>query len=292
MKRDQRFLLFSLLPAIIVLAAITLFPFFYLIFLSTHSWNISEPGSFKFNGIQNYISLFKDTRFQESIVRTLQYVGIAVFSEFGLGLAFALILSRKFWGRKVVIPILIAPLGVTPIVASLVWKIMYHSEYGLINYFIELLGMTPPLWISDQTVALYSIIIVDIWRWTPLMFVIFTAGLVALPKEIFEAADIDGASSWKKFSRITWPLMIPISSIAFLMRFMDAFKAFDIIYGLTKKGPGTNTETMNILLLLRSFRYYDFGLGSTIALIMLLLVIGLSTAFVKLLNVHIGESIY
>lgn len=292
MKSDRKFLLLSLLPTIVVLAAITLYPFFYLIYLSLHAWNISEPGSFAFNGVQNYISLFKDTRFQESILRTIQYVGIAVFTEFGMGLAFALILSREFWAKKIVIPIIIAPLGITPIVASLVWKIMYHSKFGLINYFIELVGMTPPLWLADQRFALYSIIIVDIWRWTPLMIVIFIAGLTALPKEIYEAADIDGASSWKKFTRITWPLLFPISSIAFLMRFMDAFKAFDIIYGLTKGGPGTSTETMNILLLLRSFRYYDFGLGSTIALIMLIMVIGLSTAFVRLLKIRIGESVY
>ncbi len=292
MKRDKRFLVFSLLPTIVVLAAITLFPFFYLIVLSLHTWNIAEPGSFAFNGINNYRGLFSDPRFRQSVLRTLKFVGVAIFFEFGLGLFLALVLNQKFWGKRIIMPLLIVPLGVTPIVASLVWKILYHSEYGLLNYFIEIIGLTPPLWLTDQRFALYSIIIVDIWRWTPLMIIIFTAGLTALPKEIYEAADIDGASGWKKFTKVTWPLLMPISSIAFLMRLMDAFKAFDDIYALTKGGPGTSTETMNILLLLRSFRYYDFGIGSTIALLMLLLVIGLCTAFVRVLRIRIGESIY
>jgi multiple sugar transport system permease protein len=292
MSRNKRFLFFSLLPTVIVLASLTVFPFFYLIYISLHSWNVADPGSFKFIGINNFITLFSDARFQEAMVRTLRYVSIVIVTEFGLGFGLALLFKQKFFGKKVILPVLIIPLGVTPIVASLVWKILYNSHYGLVNYLIELLRLTPPLWLTDAKIALYSIIVIDIWRWTPLMMLIFLAGLSSLPKDIYEAADIDGASEWRKLLFITWPLMLPISSIAFLMRLMDSFKAFDIIYGLTNGGPGTSTETMNILLLLTSFRYYDFGKGSTIALIMLFLVMGLCTAFVRLFRIRIGESVY
>ncbi len=291
-RNNRKFLFFSLLPTIAVLASLTLFPFFYLIYLSLHSWNVANPGSFKFNGINNFITLFSDARFQHAVARTFKYVSIVVTTEFGLGLGLALLFKQNFFGKKIVLPVLIIPLGVTPIVASLIWKILYNSDYGLINYLLELLKFTPPLWLTDARIALYSIILIDVWRWTPLMMLIFIAGLTSLPKDLYEAADIDGASEWRKFIYITWPLMLPISSIAFLMRLMDAFKAFDIIYGLTNGGPGTSTETMNILLLLTSFRYYDFGKGSTIALIMLFLVIGLCTAFVRLLHIRIGESVY
>ena len=292
MIRERKFILFSLLPTLVVLISITVFPFFYLIYLSLHSWNIAKPGSFRFNNFGNFIALFSDTRFLDSIIRTINYVGVAVVVEFGIGFGLATVLSQKFWGKKVILPLLIIPLGVTPIVASLVWKILYHSEYGLINYIIELMTFIPPMWLTDKNVALYSIIIVDVWRWTPLMMLIFIAGRTALPKDVYEAAEIDGARGWKRFKNITWPLLLPISSIVLLMRLMDAFKAFDDIYGLTQGGPGTSTETMNILLMLTSFRYYDFGKGSAISFVMLVLVIGLCTAFVRLFKLRIGETLY
>jgi multiple sugar transport system permease protein len=292
MKRERRFVLFSLLPALAVLISITVFPFFYLIYLSMHSWNIAKPGSFHFNNFGNFVALFSDPRFLNAILRTLNYVGAAVVVEFGIAFGLASFLSKKFWGKKVILPLLIIPLGVTPIVASLVWKILYHSEYGLINYFIELLGLIPPMWLTDKNIALYSIIIIDVWRWTPLIMLIFIAGITALPKDVYEAAELDGARGWQRFKNITWPLLLPISSVVILMRLMDAFKAFDDIYGLTQGGPGTSTETMNILLMLTSFRYYDFGKGSAISLVMLVLVTGLCTMFVRLFKLRIGENLY
>ena len=292
MRKGERNLVFLfLLPAVVCLILITVYPFVSLIHLSTCKYVLSERGGRPFVGFENYVRLFSHARFWSSMRITFIYALMAVGLEFFLGLGIALVLSRELKGRNVLIPLLIVPLGVTPIVASLVWKILYNSQFGLINYLLSVVGISPPLWLSHPQWALVSLVIVDTWRWTPLMMLIFLGGLSAIPRESYEAGVVDGASKWQIFLYITLPLLRPIIAVALFIRIMDVFKAFDIIYGLTQGGPGRATETMNIWLLLVSLRYYDFGLGAALAFVMLFLVIGICTLFMRILNVKIGESI-
>ncbi len=288
-KKSLIFLL--LLPAILCLVFFSVYPFVYLIYLSTHKYILSERGGYPFVGLENYYKLFFHPRFWNSVRITLTYAVMAVGLEFFLGFGIALVLSRELKGRNIFIPLLIIPLGITPIVASLVWKILYNSEFGLINYFLTVLRVLPPSWLSHPQWALVSLVIVDIWRWTPLMMLIFLGGLSALPREPYEAAVIDGASRWQIFRYITISLIRPIIAIALFIRIMDVFKAFDIVYGLTQGGPGRATETMNIWLLLVSFRYYNFGLGGALAFVMLFMVIGICSLLIRTLGIKIGESV-
>ena len=277
------------MPVIIILAIITFYPFVYLIFLSLQDWRLTGTAGLQisFCGLKNFKVLFLSHRFINSIIRSLFYVGLGVSIEFCLGLGLSLIFNKEFKGKRIIMPFFIMPVGITPIVASLTWKILYDSEYGLISFFLSLTGLASPQWLTNPRLALLSCIIIDIWRWTPFVMLVFLAGLGALPKEPFEAARVEGASKWQTLRYLTLPMLIPIAGIILLIRTMDAFKAFDIIFGLTGGGPGVATETMNIWLFFTNFRYLKFGLGAAAGVLMLGITIVTSVLLINLLGMKI-----
>jgi multiple sugar transport system permease protein len=197
-----------------------------------------------FIGLQNFIEIFSDNVFLYSLRVTAFFTLLSVFAEVGLGLELALLLNRQFKGLSIVRTLAIVPMTMSSVAAGYLWRFMYWPRYGLLDTLLSFLGIGPlPVWLSDPGTALLSVILVDIWQWTPFTSLIFLVGLSAIPRERYEAAEIDGASTWQTFRYITLPLMTGVIAVAVLFRITDCIRYFDQVYVLTRGGPGYETYT-------------------------------------------------
>jgi multiple sugar transport system permease protein len=262
-----------LAPAVLVLAALTLFPIGYVIWLSLTDYGVNSASpNGVFIGLDNYRLIKDDPAFWDSVRVTGLFIGGAVLTEFLLGFGIALLLNRKMRGLGLIRTLLLLPMVMTPVIVGLAWRMLYGPTYGFFDYLLSLLGLGQPAWLDDQHLALPSVIAVDVWQWTPFMFLLLTAGLHSMPTEPFEAARVDGAGRLATFRYLTLPLMRNIIIIALIFRAIDAFDTFDIIWVLTNGGPGTTTQTMTIYSYFQSFRWFNFGYGAALSVIMLAVV--------------------
>jgi multiple sugar transport system permease protein len=172
--------------------------------------------------------------------------------------------------------VFILPMMATPVAVALVWTMMFHPQLGVLNYLLSLVGIPPQLWVFDPGTVIPSLVLVETWQWTPLVMLIVLGGLAALPTEPYEAAQLDGASPWQTFWRITFPLVLPFLMVAAIIRTIDAVKAFDIIFVISQGGPGTASETLNIFLYLQAFAFYNIGYASAVVVVFFALIIALS----------------
>jgi multiple sugar transport system permease protein len=244
-----------LLPGLVFLFAIDLVPLLYSGWISLYEWWLVRPRNVRFVGLANYVGLAGDPAFRRSIALTTLFTVGAVLVEFLVGLGLALLFSQSFRFLRPLRVVLLLPLFVVPVVGATMWRVIFHPEMGVLNHYLELVGLGRPEWLSSSTLALVSITLVDAWRTIPFMFLVLYAGLEVQPAELFEAAAVDGASRWQAFRHITVPLLTYIMLVAILIRGMDAFREFDIIFVLTGGGPGNATETIQM------FNYRVFGLG-------------------------------
>jgi multiple sugar transport system permease protein len=254
-------------PSMIMLVVVSLVPFLYTIYLSFHAAKFGRVTDFV--GFDNYAVLLTDPRFWNSIGVAATFVLIAVPVEFMLGLAGALVLNQNVRGRSLLVPLLFMPTMMAPIVVGLLWKIMLAGSWGFFSYNVlerfNLLEGTSVF--ASPEFALYALIFVDIWQWTPFMMLAFFAGLQALPTGPYRAAAVDGASPLQMFFHITLPMMTPLLAVIGLLRFIDAFKVFDTIYILTGGGPGIATETPSILANKMTFEFWNIGEASALAVL-------------------------
>ena len=254
-------------PSMLTLTVVSLVPFLYIVYLSVHAAKFGRVTDFI--GAANYIALLTNPRFWNSIGTAVIFIAIAVPVEFMLGLVGALILNQNVRGRSVLIPLLFMPTMMAPIVVGLLWKIMLAGSWGLISYNVlerfHLIGQTSIFASSDF--ALYALIFVDIWQWTPFMMLAFFAGLQALPLGPYRAAAVDGANSVQVFFNITLPMLTPLLVVIGLLRLIDAFKVFDTVYILTGGGPGIATETPSILANKMTFEFWNIGEASALAVL-------------------------
>ena len=264
------------LPAALFILSMMAFPVLYTIWISLTDWSMTSSGAAQFIGLQNYIDLFKDPRFYNSIKLTLYFTILAVGVETVLGVGIALILNRDFKGKNIVKGILLLPMVATPVAIGLAWTLFYEPTIGLGNYLLQLMGLPVSNWLASNTSVIPSLAIVDIWEWTPMVTLIVLAGLAALPNDPYEAAMVDGASHWQVFRYITLPLLSPTILVAVVLRGIDAFKTFDIIYTMTAGGPGFASETLNIYAYNLGFGYFKFGAASSALVALLALVLGSS----------------
>lgn len=262
---------FMLTPALVVLAALTLFPIGYVIYLSLTDLGVNAPDG-AFIGLDNYTTIFSDSAFWDSVRVTGLFTGSAVAVEFLLGFGIALLLNRKLRGLGLVRSLMLLPMVMTPVIVALAWRMLYSPTYGVFDYVLSLVGIGQPDWLSNSHTALAAVIAVDVWQWTPFMFLLLTAGLHSLPSEPFEAARVDGAGRLSIFRFLTLPLMRNIIVIALIFRAIDAFDTFDIIWVLTNGGPGTITQTLTIYSYFQSFRWFNFGYGAGLSVLMLVTV--------------------
>jgi multiple sugar transport system permease protein len=226
-----------------------------------------------FVGLQNFYEIFLDSTFREVIGNTLVYVVSTVVTEFLIGLGLALLLNREFKGKRIIAPLIYLPMIVTPVAVGLTFRTIFNVEYGPLTYFLSLVGLSPIRWVASATYALFSLILVDIWQWTPFMFLVLLAGLQNVSPECVEASQLDGASYWQRFRHITLPFLRGSIAVAVLIRMIDAFKAFDIIYTVTEGGPGTSSTVISFFTYILAFRRFSLGSAAAMSLVLFFLIL-------------------
>ncbi|MEN6296375.1 MAG: sugar ABC transporter permease [Rectinema sp.] len=276
---------YLLLPSIIILFAIIVYPIGYSLWLSFHNLNINNPAKGQqFVGLQNYIDVIKSSDWWMSILRILYFVAADLIVGIPLGLAIALLLNKEHKGKGIVLAIVVFPYILAPIVNSLIWKLIYDPNYGLLNGLLTQLGIIKDYvaWLSDPKLAMIMLIIANLWQGTPFSIVLFLAGLKSIPKEEYEAAAIDGSSSLVSFRYITIPHLMPIIYMNVVMKTIATFKVFDIIYSLTGGGPGGSTTVVGMLIYKESFEYMKFGQGAAMSFLLLVIVLCFVIAYSRM----------
>ena len=258
-------------PTMITLTVVGLIPFLYAAYISFHEVKYGRVGDLA--GFTNYTALLSDSQFWHAMGVAVVFVMIAVPIEFMLGLAGALLLSQKVYLRSILIPFLFIPTIMAPIVVGLLWKIMLAGSWGLLSYNVlerfDILSEASVF--ASPDLALYGLIFVDIWQWTPFMMLAFYAGLQALPVNPYRAAAVDGATPIQTFFRITIPMMAPLLAVILLLRLIDAFKVFDTIFILTGGGPGNATESPSVLAYKMVFEFWNIGEACALAVLVWLM---------------------
>ena len=269
-------------PSVVLIVSLTIFPILYLLWISLLDWDLQRAGR-AFVGLANYAGARQDRRMWEALAHTLLIMAVAVTAELVLGLVLAEVLAGALPGKRVVIPLLILPVIMSPIVAGYGWRMLWDTQYGPINQLLGwLLGRPVTLvWLINSKTVYFSLIVTEVWQWTPFMFLALLAGLVAISPEIHEAAAIDGAGRWQRFWQITLPLIRPLMLVALLIRALDVFKIFDTVFSLTFGGPGTFTETITLYVYLLGFRNFRLGYTAAMAVLVLALVSLATTALLR-----------
>jgi multiple sugar transport system permease protein len=273
-------------PTILLLAGIGIFPFIYALVLAGYNIILSKPYlKHIFVGLYQYQALVQDPDFWHALKLTFVFTVEAVFLEFWFGLALALLFKRHLVGKSLMRVFILLPMIITPLVVGLIWRYMFFPGAGLVTYYVGGLlshfGVTSLPFLADPAWALQTVIFVDVWEWTPFMFLILSAGLASIPAQPYEAAEIDGASSWRVFWTITMPLLRPSILIALVIRTMDAFRTFDTIRVMTQGGPGDSTTTLNVWLTKVGFEFFDASKAAALSLMMMLMIIVLSFLFIR-----------
>jgi multiple sugar transport system permease protein len=280
-RRRRAYRLF-IMPALVVVGAVIVFPWLFTLWMSAFDWKIGTVAHFV--GLQNYTGLITNQRFLEAVGHTFYFTALAVVFPLVLGTIAALIFHREFPFRGMLRGIFVMPMMATPVAVALVWTMMFHPQQGVLNYLLSLVGLPPSLWVYDQKLVIPSLVLVEIWHWTPLVMLIVLGGLAALPSDPYESARLDGASEWQLFRYITLPLVAPFLAVAAVIRTIDALKTFDTIYVITGGGPGTASETINLYLYLQAFAFYNIGNASAVVVVFFVIVLALA-----LVLLHVRE---
>jgi multiple sugar transport system permease protein len=269
-------------PAIAFVALLMVFPVLYTLYLSFTNWNLTSGMPATFVGFRSYARVLVEPRFLDALGRTFAFTALAVALEGLLGVAAALILHRAFVGKGVAKLLLLLPLVATPVAVGIVFNLFFDPTIGLLNFVLTSLGLPPGLWVSHQKTVLVSLVLVDVWQWTPMITLIVLAGLAGLSDEPVEAARIDGASEWQIIRWVTIPMVLPVILTALILRLIDALKTFDIIFAMTGGGPGYASETLNILGFKYSFEYFRMGQAAVILVVLFCVVFACSLLIMRL----------
>jgi multiple sugar transport system permease protein len=261
---------FFLLPAIVWILIFTIFPLLYAIYNSFFSFRYGKINQFV--GLANFGRLFTDANLHGALWITITFVAVTVTAEMLLGFGLALIFSREIYGKNVWRAMMTLPLFATPVAMGYLGITLFYETNGPVNALIAALGGTPPPWLSNPTWAPIAVMLVDIWQWTPFVFLVALAGLQGLPEDVYEAAKVDGSSGLQLFRHITLPLMAPILWLILLLRLVEAFKVFDIPSSLTLGGPGRATEVYSLFTYRTALRFFDHGYAATQGFLLLIIV--------------------
>jgi multiple sugar transport system permease protein len=269
-------------PTLLFLIALNVFPLFYNVILSFTDASLLSPTS-HFVGGRNYAQVFANPHYGQAIRTTALFVFFAVAIELIVGFVLALALHKPFRGKTVVLTILLIPMMLSPAVMGLFWNLILDAQTGILNQALGALGFPQPQWRTDPSLKLTSVVMIDVWMWTPFMMLIALAGLNAIPTYIYEAAEIDRATAWSVFRRVTLPMSAPLLLLAVLFRTTDALKQFDLVMAVT--GPNDpRTQTLSALLYQRMLQNHQVGVGSAYAVLVLVIVIAVATVFTRYLD--------
>jgi multiple sugar transport system permease protein len=266
-----------ILPLALLLSAIMLYPLAFSGWLSLQDYRLTRLNDIKYVGFENFALIATDPSFLNAMANTMTFVAAAVAIELVLGLSLALLVQRLNLFRGVARSILLAPMFITPIAVGMMFRFLLNAEIGVVPHYLSKIGITID-WFGPD-LALFSLILIDVWQWMPFMLLMFLAGIEALPKAPYEAARVDGASPWLTFSRITLPMLRPIIVVALIIRALDAFKVFEYVFAITRGGPGNSTETIMYYIYQTGFRFFRMGEAAAAAImligVILILVIAL-----------------
>lgn len=271
-----------LLPGLLTLLLIIVFPLLFTIRVSFSGWNVSNP-EMNFIGWANYARMLQDGRFWASILRLILLAGGTVFIQYVIGFGMALLVWREVRGRRFWRVLFLVPMMTTPVVMAAIWQTIFNESLGPLNDLLGKVGIAPVKWLTDSGPALVALMTVEVWQWTPFMFLLLLAGLLSLPKEPFMAAAIDGAGVWRTFMKVTFPLMGPVSVAAIIIRLIEASKISDSVYVLTSGGPGSATESPGYYVYIRGLREQQTGYAGSLSLTYLVLMIVTLTIIAALL---------
>lgn len=272
---DKRIKWIFITPAVIFTIVMMAFPLVYTLRLSFYDWSMSAVRLPKWVGLSNYKALMVDDRFWNAAKITFYYTFSALSIEMVLGVALAILLFRNFRGQNAAKTTLMLPMVATPVAISLVWMLIYEPTIGIANTVLKSIGLKPLVWLGSPSQVIPSLVIIDVWQWTPMIAILVIAGLTTLPNDPYESADIDGANNWQKFIYITLPLIRPTIIVALILRLVELLKQFDVIYATTMGGPGSASETLNLYSYVMAFEYFRMGSASAILTLFLILVIAL-----------------
>jgi multiple sugar transport system permease protein len=279
-ERGFKFALIA--PSIFVLLLIGIFPLIYLLMVSFQNITMTDMDR-SFQGLLNYRLLVRDARMWEALLHTLIFTGVALPIELLLGLAMAQLFIDRIPGRQIFVALLVLPVVISPIVAGATWSLMFDNRFGPINQILGWIWGEPVtlLWTINRALVYPTILVAEVWQWTPFMFLLLLAALSGVDKSQLEAASIDGAGYWRTFFRIVLPAIWPVMAIAILIRALDLFRLFDVVWALTKGGPGTMTETISIFTYVKGFQQFDTSYTAAVALAIIVLLTVLVTLALK-----------
>jgi multiple sugar transport system permease protein len=284
-KRKSRLIpILFVLPAILLLLAITIFPLIYTLRLTVFQLELTISTEEQFVGLQNFIRVFQDPRFWNAMKNTMTLVVGGVGLQLVLGIGLALVLNQTGRVRPFLVSLILIPIMIAPVIAGFQFRMILNDQFGPLNYLLEVVtgGRFRGLpWLADPNVSLWAIMVTDVWQWTPFMILIVLAGLQSIPVDLLEAAEVDGASGWQQFWNILLPLLLPVIIIGILVRFMDTFKLFDIVYQLTAGGPGSSTETIAYYTYLQGFKFFSMGYTAAMAFVQLVVITIVAQVFLR-----------
>ena len=274
-----------LLPAMLVLFFTTIYPMIYAGYLSFRSYDLAKPFVPRmFVGLSNYETVLTSSDFLNALKITFQLMAITLTIQLVVGVGLALLVTQKLPGMGLARTLLLIPMMISPVIVGLVWLFLYFPELGYLNYFLSFIGVNAIPWITSPDWALWAIAIADIWQWTPFIMMGTAAALTSLSPEPYEAARIDGNTRWQVFRYVTLPQLKPVLVSLLFLRAIDAFKIYDIIFVLTKGGPGDSTEVLSLYIYRQSFTFWQMGVGAAASWVSLIIIVVLITLFFKSLN--------
>jgi multiple sugar transport system permease protein len=273
--------LIFLAPAVSVMLLITVSPFVYTLILSFQDWNLAAFRDPRFVGLDNYLRFFTDPDIRQALRVTAFYVTACVGLELVLGMAIAFLFDTGFKGEPVIRSLLLLPMVMSSVVVGLIWRWIFNAELGVLNHFVVSLGLPPQTWLTDPNLALASVVLADVWQWTPLVFLVCLAGLKAVPSETLESARLDGASWWQTQWYVCLPAIKPIILTVLLLRTIDCLRFVDKIFVMTYGGPAGTTSVLGFHIYLMGFKFFQMGLTAAYALIYMALIILLARLLIR-----------
>lgn len=289
---ETRYALILLIPGLIVLVGVVIFPFLYTVGLSFLRWNLRFAGAVpQFTWFSNYMkALTEDPRFYNSLNKTFYLMVIAVPLELLLGLGLALVFQGRFKGRRILFPIFLLPLAFSEAVIGLVWGLIFVLTYGPVDYLFQVLGVWKFLFGDRVDLLTFypmeCVIIADIWQWTPFFFLILLAALSSIPRDLVEAAMIDGASPYQVFRHVTLPMLKPAIGVAVIIRMIDVFKTFGVPYVMTKGGPGYASEVVSLYIFNQALQFLNVTYAAALTILVIIIIIILLNVFMRVYGIR------
>jgi multiple sugar transport system permease protein len=282
-RKDRILSWVFIMPVIIILLVTAFIPLGYGLVLSFFKYKLNMPGMKPlFIGFDNYINMFKDEMFVQSLTNNITFAILSVTIEVVVGIVVAMMLSDDSKRSRLITTILLVPMIIAPVAAGTLWRMMFDRTYGVINYLLSLIHLGPVSWLSDYHIAIFSIIFVDFWQFMPYVAVLVLSSLKAIPDSFIDAARVDGASSFDIFGKIVLPVISPVIIIVTMIRFIDAFKVFDTVFVMTQGGPGSSTEMLPTYIYRQGIKFFQVGYSSASAILFIIAMSVVAVLFNKL----------